>query len=1357
VVNLVSFFEINSSNVRQVRSLTSAAALIRLLSLLLLVFFSLSPGAHAQLYTGSVAGLVTDPSGAIVPSAKITLTDQNKGYSYTATTDPATGRYVLRSIPPGTYRITVEAPSFERTVQTGITLDVSQNITVDFSMKVGTATEVVEVKGAATQLQTEDAVTGQVVNRRFVNDLPLIDRNFTNLTYLAPGISETDATGNCGSTSCRNAQGGINFNSNGSRNATADVLIDGASATNFDQNSGIQNVLYTPSVDSVEEFKVQQTNFTAEYGFAGGTIINVVTRSGSNQFHGSAYEFFRNSVMDANDWFNNANGQPIGALKRNNFGGTVGGPIRKEKTFFFFDYEGTRESTSTSSGFMSVPTLCMRGQGPCPVGASALGNFGEICTLQGGHFDTNAANPTFGQCLDSTNTFSPSGQLWDPFTGTFNSNPDPANGAGPGAVRSAFIPFDNLATYQSPGDPNLNGTPFQLAAQQGNLIDPAAAKLFLLFPTPNLPFASLGDIQTGNYFKSGTNSDSKNQFDIKIDHRFSDQDLLSGRYSQRKVTSTSFNAFGNFVDPLTGGPGTIKQHQLALTETHTFSPRVVMAITFGYSREFDNFPGIAGQFPNIGSSLFAQTGLPSYLNTGFGTISSIALAGYSPGNAGHNLGTATFSVIREGQDAYHLGGSVGWVRGKHELRFGGEWRARRINFVQPGWPSGFFGFDQSGTSQISSETSQTSSVSTGGDSLASFLTGVGSFNGSTSGCTPCQQGFNNFVSTQSFQFGEFVQDNYKVTPKLTLNLGLRYELNTPRTERFNRMNWLDPNAASPLQLTAAQLATAQSDAQSVGLSASQVQALSSIHGIEVFVSPSHRQNYYTDYKNIQPRFGFAYQLPHAFVLRGGYGIYFSTTRSGAAGTGPWGFQGFNIQPPWLTTLNLKGVTPYNRLNNTSCLFTAPFTCSVAPPPGNSLGAFNDIGSAAVGPIPAVSQNTPYEQAWSFGFQKVLPGKILLDTTYVGKKGTHLYLGGFREHNILPKSAIAGLTPTQIGNLKNPVTNPFAFSGPGTCDATHFICNPASSLAASQVPAFQLLLPFPQYASFAGDSPPIANSIYHALQVRAEKEFSNGLQFLMTYTYAKSIDDASSTDDSVVFLGGGFLNTGTVLSVQNPYDLHAERAESVFDIPQVFQFSYVYELPVGHGRRFGRQINPILDAIVGGWQTNGIIRIDDGRPILPLLDSVIGFFNSGNIPTFGQRPQLTGTLQRAPGSPEQFSITNPDPNSTLSYFSNANVSTISAVTGALTIPANFTLGSAPRTLSTIRQPGARDVSMSLFKDFPLARIREGMRLQFRAESFNTFNHPHFAGPNTLVGNPSFGKITSTVSSARELQLALKLYF
>jgi len=1285
---------------------SSRSLAVRTSVVLCLVLTACVLPASAQLYAGSIAGTVTDPSGAVVPSARVTATDMDKGFKFPGTTDNA-GRYLLRNIPPGRYSVSVEAPNFESERKTGIVIAVTQNASVDFTLKIGTAAQTIEVQAQHVELQTEDAVTGQVVNRTFVNDLPLVDRNFANLAYLAPGVNETNVPGT------NTSNGGINFNSNGSRNSTADVLIDGASATNFEQNSGLQNVPYTPSVDSVEEFKVQQSNFTAEYGFAGGTIINVVTRSGTNKFHGSVYEFLRNSATDANLWFNPQN-DPIAALKRNNFGFTIGGPIRKDKTFFFFDYEGTRETRAASSGGMGVPSLCERGEGPCPAGQQALGNFSELCTLQGGSFDSN------GVCSAA------SGQLWDPYSGVFSQDPAGDGSLGAGAVRSTIIPFNDLSSYTSspslPGNMALQGTPFQLPAGPGNLINPVARNMLLLFPKPTFNAMDILTLQTSNFSSSGSSTNSSDQFDIKLDHRFSDHDLLSVRYSQGRGHSTSFNCFGNFADPCTSGPANFTRHTVSINHVHTFSPMLVLNVAFGYVRGFDNAQGTKGAFPNIDSS-FSQLGFPSYLNNGFGVLPQITLTGYSSGNAGNNIGTQAFIITREGQDSGSLGGAISWVRGKHEWKFGAEVRLHRINHGNPGWPAGSFPFDFSGTSQFATQfgTDNNGLPLSGGDGLASFLTGVGSPNFSGGGCTPCQQGFDNFVSTQSWRYAAFAQDNFRVTPKLTLNLGLRYELSLPRTERFNRMNWLDPNALSPLQ----------------------VSSLPPLHGIEVFASSHDRSNYYTDYKAIQPRFGFAYQLPHALVVRGGYGIYYSTPRSGASGTGPWGFQGYNIQPPWLTTLNIDHATPWNTLSNTSCQFAAPYPCSVAPAPGNSLGAFNDIGFAATGPIRKESQNIPYEQTWSFGFQKELPGKVLLDTNYVGKKGTHLYLGGFREHNYVPFSIIGPLlaagNTAAIQNLTNTVPNPFFFNGSGTCDPTKFICDPTSGLAGPTVNAFQLLVPYPQYQGFQGDSPPIATSIYHALQVRAEKDFTHGLQFLVTYAWSKSIDTASASDDSFSFLGGGTPG-GSTLGVQNPFDLRGERAVSVYNIPQVFQVSYVWEFPVGRGRLLGRNMNPIANAIIGGWQTNGIIRIDDGRPIIPLLG------NGTAIPTYGQRPDLTGALRRASGSPEQ-SVQNGNFTGT-SYFANP---------GALSTPINYTFGSSPRTIATVLQPGARDVSMSIFKEFPLSRVREGMRAEFRAESFNTFNHPHFQGPDATVGSSTFGLITSVVNQPRQLQLALKVYF
>lgn len=1246
--------------------------------------------AYAQLYSASVTGTVTDVSGALIPSARITLVEEQKGVTFNGITD-GSGRYLLRQIPPGLYDIAAEAPSFKKERKDKIKLDINQNISVNFSLSPGVVTEVVEVQAEGTQIATQDAVTGQTVGRELIDNLPSLNRDVFSLITLAPGVVETNEGGN---------GTGVNFNMNGSRNSTADMLIDGASASNFEQNSGITNIPYEPSVDSVEEFKVESSSFSSEFGFSGGTVINVITRSGTNEFHGTLYEFLRNSATDANDWFSNKNGAPIAGLKQNNFGGTIGGPIRKNKTFFFFDEESliNRASTTHTQG---VPTLAER-----------AGNFGELCTERGGSFNSS------GQCSN------PGGQLWDPYTGTFNPDPAGDGSIAPGAVRSNFIPFNNLATYSSHGNPALNGTPFQLAGGPGNLLDPVGMKLLSLYPSPTVNCVGGGVNclrinQTANFFAAGVTKFNRNKFDVKIDHHFSVNDQLSVKYSQQWTDSSDFNCFKNVGDPCTQGPSEDTRHLVAANYNHTFNANLLLVVNYGLVRGFDFVHGIGGEFPNIDSS-FASLGFPSYLNHGFHVLPRIGVG------SGYNapIGTQTFSITREGQDSHHLGGIISWLRGKHELKFGAEARLNRINHTNPGWPSGFFNFDRTGTSQISSVPDQ----SAGGDSFASLATGVGPPSNAGGGCTPCQVGFINAVSTQSFRYAGFVQDNYRVTRNLTLNLGLRYELALPRTERFNRMNWLDPSVVSPLSLTPA---------------LNGVPAPISLHGGEVFSSPNDRYNYFTDYKNIQPRFGFAYQPIHDLVVRGGYGIYYLQPRYGAAGTGPWGYQGFDIQPPWITTLNFDGATPFNTLKNTSCQppnASGAVTCGVPSPPGASLGLLNDIGTAAVGPIRTVSNKIPYEQVWSFGFQEQLPQKTILDINYLGKKGTHLYLGGFRDLNFLGPQVLA-LSPADRGNLTNLVPNPFFFSGSGNCDPAHFICNPAVALSAPQIAAFQsptspIHVPFPQFTNFQGDSPPIADSIYHALQVRVERQFNKDLMFLATYTWSKSIDNASATDDSLSFLGGGFQ--GGTLPVQNPNDLRAERALSVFDITHVLQLSYVYALPVGRGKLLGKDMPGVLNAIVGGWQTNGILRIDSGRPIIPTLA------NPASIPTWGQRPNLTGSLTRASGSPESFTNLN-DSNS---YFGNP---------GALSQPDNFTLGSAPRTIGSVRQPGARNIDMSLFKEFPLAGIREGMHLEFRVESFNTFNHPRFAGPDAIVGDPNYGKITSTLGGPREMQFGLKLYY
>jgi hypothetical protein len=1186
----------------------------------------------AQLYTSTVSGLVTDPTGAVIPNVQARLVDEQKGFSFTAVSDP-TGRYLFRSVPPGNYKLAVQITGFQPQEQTGITVDINQNVTVNFSLQVGSTSQTVEITGAAPVLSTQDAVTGQVVDRKFINDLPLVSRSITDLVVLTPGVTEVD-------NSC-NLCTANNFISNGSRNATADVLMDGVTTTNFEQNSGILFPLYTPSVDAVEEFVVQESNFSAEYGFTGATVVNMVIRSGTNQFHGSGYDFLRNQVMDANNFFNNAAGLPIPPLKKNNFGGTVGGPIRHDKTFFFFDYDGTRQAT-LSSFTSGVPS-----------GPERSGNFGELCTYAGGSFDGN------GMCSAAA------GQIWDPYTGVYNANQG-------GPVRSGFIPFNNLTNYMSPGAPSLNGTSLQLPARPGNLLDPVAMNLVKYFPMPNLGTPGTANYnQFTNWQGAAASHGSGNQFDIKVDQRFSDKDLLAARYSRSWSPGLpSPNCYGNVADPCTGGPAPGDANLVAVNHTHTFSPNLLLTASYGLARSYVFSQTIAAESQYKGKASPTDFGMPSYMDaSGIPFVPAIILGNYSsPG--GTNLGTQPWSYEREGTETHELLATLNWVKGSHDLKFGFDGRMHRTSYTQPGTPGGYFSYDFTGTSEFP--------YSGGGDAIASFMTGVGG-PGSWG-----QYEIPNYVSTQSFQYGGFVQDNWKFNRKLTLNIGLRYDVNTPRSERYNRMNGFDPNVVSPI--TAPGLGT--------------------LHGGEIFMSPSNRNNFNTDYGDIGPRIGFAYQIFKTTVLRGGYGIFYSTVKGGASGTGALGWQGYDEITNWYALNPSDGATPYGRLSN-------PFPNGVKLPPGNTLGLMNDVGFGAAGPVAGIDSPNPNEQSWSFDIQHELPSNILLDVGYIGKKGTHLYFGGATQLDYLGPQ-IEHYNSSQIAALNTYVNNPFY----------GIITNPTSGLAAQTYPAYQFQLPFPQFTGVGMEDPPWANSIYNALQIKAEKRFSHGLQFLATYVWSKSLDESSSTGGAVTWLGG-------TTHLQDPNNRALERSLSTWDIPSVVQLSYTYELPIGKGKPLLGNANAVVNAVLGGWQTNGIWRFTDGRP------EILGLSGGQSLPTYGgQQPNLTAPLQCASSN-----ILN-------QYFANPD---------AASVPAPFTLGTAARTSAGCRQPGQANVNLSLFKEFLLPHLREGARIQVRLETYNAFNHPQFSGPNTTVNGGSFGVITSTANGPREVQVALKLYW
>jgi hypothetical protein len=1184
------------------------------------------PAIYAQVYSGSITGVVTDPSGAVIPGAMVTVKDSGKGFVYSATTDDA-GRYLVRPLPPSSYRLSIQAPGFKTYVQEAIVLVVNQNASLDVGLTLGTGSQSVEVTSSATALATQDSSTGQELDRKFINELPLLGRNVFDLAGLAPGITQTSGGFSISYYS-------TNFISNGSRNAQTDVLLDGVSTTNYENGTGVIIPLYQPSVDAVQEFKVQQSGFSADIGFSASTVMNVVTRSGSNEIHGTGSYFVRNNILTANNWFSNAYDQPLSARHYNRMGGTVGGPIKKDRTFYFVNVEGLRDISATTF------------QAGVPSAAERKGDFGEICS---------AGFNSDGMCKD------PNGQLWDPYTGVYV----PAYGI---PVRTGYIPFNNMATYMSPGAARLNGTGQQLPATVGNLIDPVALKMMQYFPMPNMNVGQPNYNRKLNWFGTGSSAETGYQFDLKLDHSFSANDRTSAKFSQQSGSFSGSNPYGNQFDPTFTGPAVITAHLFALNHTHTISPTMLLSASYGFTRQFTDQRDVA---TNFSADPISTLGLPDYMRkSGFKTSPAIILPDYSSPE-GVSVGSLPYALMRQGTETHDLNVSVSRVQRQHEFKVGWEGRMHRINFVQPGTPGGLFVFPYVSTAQYY--------VSGGGDDMASFLTGVGY-------TPPSVYSMPAWVSTQNFAFAGYLQDNWRVTDRLTLNLGVRYEIETPRTERYNRQSYLDLNMNSPLQ----------------------VPGLPDLKGGMQFVNSDNRHPYGWDDNNVAPRFGFAYKLNEKTVLRGGYGIFFSTTIRGAAGTGGGGAQGFSTNTSWITNYQGDGQTPCCRLSN-------PFpNGGPLMPPGNSLGALSFVGDS-IGGSPMRSDAlsaTPYEQVWTFGFQRELAGGYMIDANYIGKKGTKLYFGGSGDVNHLGPD-IEHYSAAQIAALETYVANPLY----GIVPATAPLGGPA-------VLQYQLLRPYPQFQNLSVQTLPVGDSEYNAFEFKVEKQFSHGFQMLGTYTWSKSMDDSS--------VGGLTWLANISASLQDPNNRRLEHSVSNFDIPQVLGLSYVYELPFGRGKALGSHWNPVLNAVLGGWKTNGILRFSTGQPL------TLSLSQGQPLPTYGQqRPNLSAALEKTSSS-----------NFRQQYFANPEV---------VTKPAAYTLGDAPRTITSVRSPGVNSANLSLLKSFALPVLREGASMEFRAEAFNALNHPQFCGPNTTIDSGNFGLVSSTCNAPREVQLGLKLYW
>jgi len=1158
---------------------------------------------RAQTTNGGIQGAITDPSGAAVSGANVTGRNMDTGLSFTTTTTDA-GIYSLPNLPPGRYSVLVEVPNLKRYSREGVTVITGTVVSLDIQMQIGTVSENVTVNADASQLQTATSDIGATVQSTLVANLPLevsgTIRNPVQFIELVPGFVGGVAN-NPGSNSSDD------FKVNGGQEGGTDVLVDGVSislvSANTQWNKGV-------STEGVQEFKVLQSNFSPEYGESGDGIVSLTLKSGTNELHGSAYDYLRNKSLDANSWKNNLLGSPRSVDTQNDFGATFGGPVfipklyhGKDKTFFFFDYEGFRLRNG-GTGTQSLPNENFR-----------KGNFSALL---------------------------PGVQLYDPTT-------------------HAAIPGNILTN-----DPNFK---------------PSAVmtKVFALLPATN------GSL-TNNVADHTISSTTANLYDVKIDHIFSDKHRISGGFDYDNTRTGGSSDLG----PIFGQ--SIPQHTryARFSDNYVFTPSLVNQFLFGFSRRYR-----AEGSNSIGLGFPAKIGLTGVSNATFPCIKWGGGFNYNV----NNCGDSEFA-----DNVYQVNDAVSWVKGKHNFKFGGEVRMLQFNVRRLTQGSGEFDFSPAQTSSTGTATG------VGGDAVASSLFGL-------SDTTTLNYGAFSGVRYKDFSF--YGQDSYKFSSRLTLNYGLRYDIDLPASEAFNRFSAVDPTLPNP--------------------------GAGNILGAYTYFGTGTGRNgrkrpQDTYHKAFGPRVGFAYSINSKTVLRGGYGIFYEALKEGSfADQDGLGF--FNKQ-----TVTVANGGPTQIDNGVTHLFPAlgPFT-----PEGQN-------GNGGVILVPANSGRPADIQTWNLDIQRQVMNNLMVSVAYVGSKGTHL-----PALNIIP-------------NQTNPSLLPFLSTFGGDLN-TSAICLAGAPRPAPQCPAAiaagvkvpypgftgpigQIFRPFPQYGNFNQEDNSFTpdrtgNSTYHAMQLQVDKRFAQGLSFLVSYTVSKNITDADSAGPGV----SGFIGTNSFIG-ENSYNRSAEKAVSQLDTPQSLVASFFYELPVGHGKRYMNS-GGVTDRVLGGWSVSGILSYHSGTPteVYGNCQSTAGdvLFGGCNTTGAGARVNIV------PGVP-QTNKSNFSP-TTMPFWNPA----------AFTAAAPFTFGNEPRSLPLARSFGGRNEDFTLGKKTRL--FGEKATIDFRASFFNMFNRHIYSTPSNVFG-PSlqtpfvpaggpgcsgplacgFGAITDS-SGPRTIQFGLKIQY
>jgi hypothetical protein len=1029
--------------------------------------FAVTAPAMAQTFYGSIFGTVTDSAGAVIPDATITLTNQGTGERRTSQTN-SIGNYRYVNLIPGRYRLDVEKAGFRRLDRPGIVVEVQNAVRIDATLQVGQMVQTVEVRGQTPLLQTDNAALGQVINQP--QAMPLNGRNVLDLATLVPGVIGQGQAG-VNPTLVNNTAWG-NFQINGGLANENAGYLDGAPINvNY-----IDMFALVPTQDAIQEFRVQTSDLGAEWGRYTGGVINLTTKSGSNAYHGAAYEYLRNTGLNANTFFANSGGLKVPPYQQNQFGADVGGPIIKDKTFFFGSYEGYRVRTGETE-LTTVPSAAM---------------------IQG--------------------DFSAPGipQIYDPLT-TCGAPANPGQAAPPAC---------------SAGTALYTRQPFAGNVIPSSRLDRTSSILAKdIYPLPNLP--GLTNNFVNNYSLGGDND----QVNARIDQNFGEKQHIFGRYTYWTILDLPWYPLGHVADPTQYQASDLSQ-QIVLGDTYSFSPTTVGNVNVSFTRYDYNINQLT-----MGVDLTTY-GWPASLNSiPYRMAPQPCISGFG--------GDPCYSgIIIDRNNVYDVAGSLTKIMGKHTLKSGFEIRKMDMNYLQTNDTTGNFCFNNGFTAQ------NPTSPSGSGYSFASYILGNGASGSAWEDA---------LTGSHEWYNAAYVEDTFQVTSRLTLDLGLRYDLPFGWVEKYNRITVLQPNAVNFL-------------AAKTGLP---------LKGDAVLVgSPQYPdQHEFTNrWDLVQPRVGFAYRSFHNTVFRGGYGIV-DLPSDGVFQTAPFSSPVNSYFTPWLSTIN-GGLTPYLPFSN-------PFPNGIIYPIQHNPAALQPYlaGTNVTAVLPSDSYG--YMQQWNFNIEHQLAPGTMLEIAYDASRGVDLPTG--EQNYPLPDKALSKGTA-----LLQQVSNPFyglITSGP---------------LSEPTVQASQLLLPNPQYTGSGNVGAPIGDSNYQAMYVKFQKQFQSAGNILASYTWSKWMTNTeTNTSWEESDLG---LTTG---GVQDYNNLRADWAPSSNDVPHNLVVSYSLDLPFGKGRRFLSGASGITDKLASGWGINGIDTFQSGVPLV--ITNAIN--NSYSLNNGTQRPNV----------------------------------------------------------------------------------------------------------------------------------------